>query len=209
MAVRRTKWVGTGNEPQVQAASKRGSVITSAANLFNERGFHLTTLDDVAAALNVTKATLYYYIKDKDEILLECYRLALVGLSEALVVIREPQRPVVERLRFFLAAFGRSMSAEYGKCLVRTGVRQLKPKSRDIIMHLVRDLEVALLGLIEEGIATGCFRPSSSKLMRNFIFGAFQGIAVWHSKEGEMDIEEIVSSYTEFVLGGIAVRDAE
>ena len=88
MKVRKMKWVGTGNEPEVQAASKRGSVIASAANLFNERGFHLTTLDDVAAALHVTKATLYYYIKDKDEILLECHKQALQGLTEVLGVVR-------------------------------------------------------------------------------------------------------------------------
>jgi len=206
MKVRKMKWVGTGNEPEVQAASKRGSVIASAANLFNERGFHLTTLDDVAAALHVTKATLYYYIKDKDEILLECHKQALQGLTEVLGVVRNRERPVLERFKLFLAEFGRCMSADYGKCLVRTGIRQLKPESRDIVMHLVRDLEAALLDLIEEGMANGEFRPGSAKLMRDFVFGVFQGIAVWHSKSGAMGIDEIASEYTNFLFAGIRAQ---
>ncbi len=205
MRARRAKWAGTGSEPELQAASKRSAVIAAAANLFNERGFHLTTLDDVAAELNVTKAGLYYYIKDKDEILRECYRLALLGLSDSLIEVRNDELPIIVRLREFLLSFGRVMSTDYGKCLVRTGIRQLRPESRDVLMPLVRDLESALLDLIEQGIREGLFRSASPKLIRNFMFGAFQEIAVWHNKEGDMNIEEIVENYTDFLLGGISM----
>ena len=51
--------------------AKRHAVLQAAAQLFNERGFHATSLDDIATRLKVTKPTLYYYVKNKDEILLQ------------------------------------------------------------------------------------------------------------------------------------------
>ena len=58
---------------QQQREAKRHAVLQAAAQLFNE-GFHATSLDDIAARLNVSKPTLYYYVKNKDEILLQCVR---------------------------------------------------------------------------------------------------------------------------------------
>ena len=60
-----------------QRQIKRDAVLATAAQLFNERGFHATSLDDIAARLNVSKPTLYYYVKNKDEILIECVRNGL------------------------------------------------------------------------------------------------------------------------------------
>ena len=62
---------------ETQRQAKRDAVLQAAAQLFNERGFHATSLDDIAARLHVTKPTLYYYVKNKDEILIECVRQGL------------------------------------------------------------------------------------------------------------------------------------
>ena len=47
---------------------KREAVIHAAARAFNEHGYHNTSLDDIAAALEVTKPTIYYYFPDKEEL---------------------------------------------------------------------------------------------------------------------------------------------
>lgn len=60
-----------------QRQAKRDAVLQVAAQMFNERGFHATSLDDIAARLNVTKPTLYYYVKNKDAILLACVKKGL------------------------------------------------------------------------------------------------------------------------------------
>jgi len=54
-----------------------------AAQIFNEIGFHATTLEEVAERRHVTKPTLYYYAKNKDEILFECVNIGLQMLQEA------------------------------------------------------------------------------------------------------------------------------
>ena len=67
----------TASNRALQREVKRNAVLQTAAQLFNERGFHATSLDDIAERLNVTKPTLYYYVESKDQILLECVRTAL------------------------------------------------------------------------------------------------------------------------------------
>ena len=52
---------------------KRDAVVRAAARAFNERGFHNTSLDDIAAALEVTKPTIYYYVPNKEQLLFECF----------------------------------------------------------------------------------------------------------------------------------------
>ena len=56
---------------------KRDAVIRAAARAFNARGYHNTSLDDIAAALGVTKPTVYYYVQNKEQLLFECFRAGL------------------------------------------------------------------------------------------------------------------------------------
>src|SRR5882724_13115388 len=61
---------------------KRRMALETAARAFNERGFYKTSLDDIAAELNVTKAALYYYFRSKDEILYECHSAAIQSITD-------------------------------------------------------------------------------------------------------------------------------
>ena len=62
-------------------ALKRDAVILAAARAFRERGYHNTSLDDLAASLEVTKPTLYLYVPNKEAILFECFRAGLAQIQ--------------------------------------------------------------------------------------------------------------------------------
>src|ERR1700679_3627793 len=63
--------------------SKRDAVILAAARAFNNHGYHNTSLDDIAGELEVTKPTLYYYVKNKEQLLFECFRTGLEPIRAA------------------------------------------------------------------------------------------------------------------------------
>ena len=65
-------------------ALKRDAVILAAARAFRERGYHNTSLDDLAASLKVTKPTLYLYVPSKEAILFECFRAGLAQIQATL-----------------------------------------------------------------------------------------------------------------------------
>src|SRR5689334_4785266 len=75
-------WNNVVADPAEGARLKRRALIAEAARAFGHRGFHNVSLDEVAVALNVSKPTLYNYVKSKYELLYECYNLAL-DLGEA------------------------------------------------------------------------------------------------------------------------------
>ena len=81
MAQSSHRWTEDIQGREEQRHLKREALLQTAARIFNQVGFHQTTLDDLAKALNVTKPTLYYYVKNKDDILFECQRLALERLQ--------------------------------------------------------------------------------------------------------------------------------
>src|ERR1700747_3304982 len=65
-------------------ATKREAVLKTAAQLFLEKSYGRTSMNDVAERLNITKPALYHYFRNKEEILLECYRLGTTLIEEKL-----------------------------------------------------------------------------------------------------------------------------
>ena len=70
----------TGGSPfnrTAQHDAKRSAILSQAARLFNGRGSRSTTLLDIAQSLGLTKTSLYYYVKTKEELIYQCYIAAL------------------------------------------------------------------------------------------------------------------------------------
>src|SRR5712691_6858157 len=68
-------------------ATKREAVLLAAVQLFLEKSYGRTSMNDVAQRLHITKPALYHYFRNKEEILLECYRLGATLIQEALKAI--------------------------------------------------------------------------------------------------------------------------
>src|ERR1700691_2416142 len=93
---------------------KREAVIRAAARAFNARGYHNTSIDEIAAALNVTKPTIYYYVANKEQLLLECI---FAGLERVLEPFRAPPvQGVTARERFndVIRHYAQAIASEYG-----------------------------------------------------------------------------------------------
>src|SRR3954463_5445713 len=87
--------------PRHEHALKREAVIHAAARAFRERGYHNTSLDDLAATLGVTKPTLYLYVPNKEAILFECFRAGLAQMVESLSAAESAGGAARERLFAF------------------------------------------------------------------------------------------------------------
>src|SRR5688500_1023408 len=97
-----------------QRELKRQAVLHAAAQLFNERGFHATSLDDIAERLHVTKPTLYYYVKSKDEILLECVRTALGMMRDEITSVRSAGGRALDQLVACMRVYTLIVTQEFG-----------------------------------------------------------------------------------------------
>src|SRR3546814_5684338 len=105
-------------------------VLVAAVRMFNERGFHATSLDDVAASLGVTKPVIYHYLGNKDQVVFECVRIGLAQLREAAEAARAAPGTGLDRLKAFLRRYAVINMEAFGKCIIRTGDEVLSTESR-------------------------------------------------------------------------------
>src|SRR2546425_13203742 len=86
-------------------ASTRVDILKSAAKAFRRLGYHGATVEEIAAALHMKKGNLYYYFKNKEEILFACHQYSLDRLMQLLDDIEHSRMPPEDKLRRLGSAF--------------------------------------------------------------------------------------------------------
>lgn len=186
--------------------AKRQAVLSTAAQLFNERGFHATSLDDIAARLGVSKPTLYYYVKSKDQILLECVRQGLEMTLEGIEVSRQAGGTALDQLEACMRVYARIVTMDFGMCLIRVGDEQLPPESRKALRRMKAQIDLAFRRLVEAGVQQGLLAPCDPKMTAFMIGGALSWIGKWYDSGGAYSPDEIAEQAVRTLLQGVLLR---
>lgn len=187
-------------------AAKRNAVLRAAVQMFNERGFHQTSLDEVAAKLGISKPTIYHYLGNKDQVLLECVTIGLNQLLDAAEVSRQESGTGFDRLSAFLVRYAEINMDDFGRCVIRTGEEALAPESRERFRALKRQIDSAMRGLIAEGIADGSVAACDPKLMAFTLAGALNWPARWHDAAGSTPPEALARNLVTLLAAGFLPR---
>lgn len=187
---------------------KREALLHAAVRSFNDKGFHATSLDDVAASMNVTKPTIYYYLGNKDEILFECVRRGLTNIREIIQAVESAGGTGFERFRALMLGYARIMTEDFGMCITRTADHELSPESRAKFRALKREIDETIRRVVEEGMADGSIRPDDPKIVTFVATGALNWIARWYDPGGAMSAEEVARSCVDALIKGFAPLEA-
>jgi AcrR family transcriptional regulator len=185
---------------------KREAVLLAAVRMFNARGFHAASLDDVAASLNISKPTIYYYLGNKEEVLLECMTRGLELLQAAAESAARSEGSGLEKLRRFLRRYAEINMDDFGRCVIRTGEEVLSEEGAARFRSLKSQIDRALRRLIEAGIADGSIAPTDVRMAAFTIAGALNWPARWYDQKGSMTPQEISAAIVDILLKGIAPR---
>jgi AcrR family transcriptional regulator len=185
---------------------KREAVIRAAAQAFNARGYHNTSLDDIAAALGVTKPTVYYYVNNKEQLLFECFRHGLQRIQDAFRAVEDRRLPGRERLREVVIRYAEAIASEFGWCMVRAHDQDLSPEMAGQIRALKSDIDQGLRRLIREGIADGSIGPCDPKATAFALAGALNWIAHWYRPGQGMDPSQVGESFMTVFERGLMPR---
>lgn len=183
---------------------KRAAVIREAGRAFSKKGYHNTSLDEVAKILKVTKAALYNYVRDKQEILFECHKLALDLGDEAVNYAQAHGKTGLEKLRLFMMRYIELITSELGSCAILIDVDALRPEDRQRIVARRDGFERRFARMIKEGIADGSVAPIDTKLAIFTFMGTINWIPRWYSPEGPLSGAEIARKLTSLLLEGMA-----
>lgn len=178
-------------------------MVLAAAHAFNETGFYATTLDDIAARLHISKPTLYYYVKSKDDILLECYRRGFAHMQHAIERTREPAWTGLQRMEAFLLAYMELVTSPFGKCIAKTGLQPLTPQSRAKIAPITRQINDAFQEILRQGFADKSIRQTDPKLTTNAMLGCFNSVVFWYEENGKLDSAQLAAYFIDLFFVGI------
>jgi AcrR family transcriptional regulator len=189
-----------------ERAIKRDAVLRAAAQLFNEFGYHATSLAMVAERLQVTKPTLYYYIQNKEEILFECVRLGLELLRSAIADAAASGGTALDKLQAAMHEYALIVTRDFGMCLIRVGEDPLAPAGRKKLRRLKAELDHEFRALIEQGIAEGSLAPCDPKLAAFTLAGALSWIGRWYDPHGSLGAEAVAQESIAILMNGLSPR---
>ena len=186
---------------------KREAVIRAAAKAFNERGFHNTSLDDIASDLEVTKPTLYYYVENKEQLLFECFCAGLEPIRAAFHdVSLSGHNGARDRLRIVLLRYAQAIASEFGWCMVRAEDQDLSTAMRAHVKALKSEIDQGIRRLIREGISDGSIGECDPKMTAFALAGALNWIAHWYRDNQAQSAAQIAAAFVSLLENGLRPR---
>jgi AcrR family transcriptional regulator len=186
--------------------STRIDILKSAAAAFRKLGYHGATVEQIAAALHMKKGNLYYYFRNKEEILFACHQYSLDRLIDLLDAIDRTDLGAREKLRRLIVAFVHTILDELHGTALLMDLEALSPAHRKTVIARRDQLDHGMRRMLEEGTAAGVFAAGDPKLLSFAILGAVNWIPRWYKPEGPATSQEIADRFAEYLLAGLEAR---
>jgi AcrR family transcriptional regulator len=191
----------SGATPAAPSRPREADLLRTAIRLFRERGFHATSMQDLAEGLGMNRGSLYHYIESKDDLLWSIVSGALRQLDDQLRPILEAEAPGRERLRLAIAAhlaFAAEHAAELS--LVQVELRSLSPERRATIVERRDAYERMWRAAISAAIGEGTLRPLNVRLAAIAILSACNWFTQWYRPEGPLSVKDIATEFADLFL---------
>lgn len=187
-------------------AKRREVIIRAAATAFNRQGFHNTSMDDLAAALNTSKPTLYQFFKNKQKLLYACHQHAMDHGEAALALAHREGKSGREKLALYCRRYMLGIMHDFGSCAVLTDIDALQKDDRAATIERRARISAATRELIQEGSRDGSFTSLDPKLASLFVLSVMNWILVWYRPDGDRSREEIVETFIWMLENGLTPR---
>ena len=193
----------SGGEVPSKRTRKRVEILQSAAAAFRRRGYHGASVKEIARDLRMTKGSLYYYFKNKQEILYFCHDYSLDLLLDLLARVEAEERPPDERLRQLIRAFVHMIIDELKGTALTMDLQALPPRLLRKVIAKRDRFDRGIRRILKEGMEAGVFAPGDPKLLTFAILGAVNWITRWFDPRGPASSEEIGRAFADYLLAGL------
>ncbi len=189
---------------------KRDAVMKTAAHLFLEHGYQKTSMSLLAARLKVTKPALYYYFRNKEEILVECYRSGIAEIEGSLGRLNPDVGSAMARLKIYVHEYATVvLTHEFGRCVAMIDDSELSAQTRRGVRDLKRKIDASVRSLVADGILDGSIAICNPKLVSFAIAGAINWAGTWYKPSGELSSSQIAQAFTDILTGGLRPKSSK
>jgi len=196
-----------------QHDAKRMAILSQAATLFNSKGSRATTLKDIAESLGLTKTSLYYYVRTKEELIYQCYMAALDHHHKNLDKVEAQHSDPMERASaFFLLHFEDWLAAQEGRAphiAALLEIRALKGPHREDVEQRYIEMFKRLRNYIREGVANKTIRNCEPTAVTRAVLGSVDWTFSWLQNIPREEVMEAGQQALKILAGGIYAGQTE
>lgn len=179
-------------------------ILATASRLIAERGFRAVTVDDISSEMGFTKSVIYYYLKNKNEILWMIFQKIdetyANGLGEALSNDADPTELLARVIKQHCLNVlrHRDWSMIYNR-----DENELAEDQQKTVEGNKRRYDRSIQKLYAKGVAAGEFRDVPPVIAVSCIIGACNWPIIWFKPNGKLTPEQIAEGYTELLIKGV------
>lgn len=193
-----------GRIKEQKTALIQEEILIAAARLIAARGFRAVTVDDISAEMGFTKSIVYYYMKNKNEILWRIFEKIdetyANGLDEAFQSGGSP----VEQLSAVMQRHCMNVLSHLDwSTIYNRDLNELSDDQRAKVEEHRHQYNRRIQSLFEEGVRTGHFRPAPPVIAVSCLIGACNWPYTWFNPKGKLSAEDIAKGYADQLINGV------
>jgi len=185
--------------------AQRHRILKAAASCFNQKGFSGTSLKDVSRHLGLTDAALYYYVKNKEELVYQCYlRAAELGRDAMQKAIGDGETGF-DKAYLYIRYHVEIMVCDRGPVAIMSEIPSLRQAHRNEILEVSRRHSTGFEQILESGMEDGSVAPCDVRMTGNAIMGSINWIPKWFHGDPKM-AQQILQGFPEILTTGLKPR---
>ena len=176
----------------------------ASVTLMFERGYHGTSMRDVASEVGIQMSSLYHYFPSKQSLLFDIMNRTMDELIQlgkvSMTVETDPKKKIISGIKTHIAYHAERRMENY---ITDTELRSLESKERAQIVRKRDEYSSFFRDAIEDGQSRGIFRSSDVSVTLVALFGMINAIPSWYKPSGRMKLDEIATEIANIFIDGI------
>ena len=189
------------------SVKRKEKILEAALLCFNEKGYHKTSIDDIALHGKISKGGIYYHFKSKDELFLKLFNFRLNRYTEQLKAYIQEESDPVKRIRILIQKWGLILKENedfFKFCMEFSSMGAREKEIRKAMTSFYRSSVEIFRQIIEEGVATGEFENVDTERIARLIYFLSQGVfSTFFAVDCDFDLIEQHTFNMETILKSI------
>lgn len=186
------------------AGNKQADILSAAIHLFQQKGYHATSMQDIADAVGLQKGSLYHYISGKEDLLVVIIHDVLSQYTARLSEIRSMDLPVRQRLEMAVRFHLHGIADNLGMLTIFLRESYACNEEQQKQIHEESATYNRMFEeLFQEGIDAGEIRNMEAKLAARIMLGACNWLYRWYEPDGPKSVGEVADQFVSILFHGV------
>jgi AcrR family transcriptional regulator len=193
--------------PRKETSLRRLDILHAAAQIFRQKGYDAASMQDIASAVGLQKASLYHHVESKQEILLALLDQAMDLLIVDMNAVLRSEVSPDEKLHAAMRAYVGRLAAEADLAAVLLlEYRSLDPELRARHIQRRDEVESAWREIVSQGVRAGLFRPVDPAVVGFALLGVQNWMITWFQSSGRLTAAELADAFFDLFVRGLRAQ---